>query len=69
MNRKRNWFNSSDNGLQGSALKGQALAGLLCDGRVRDFGELARQEPVIYYVGETTRWGGDVPMLFEANCS
>lgn len=46
----------------------QALAGLLCDGRVRDFGELARQEPVVYCVCETTRWGGDVLTPFKANC-
>ncbi len=46
----------------------QVVAGLLCDGRVRDFGELARQEPVVYSVGETARWGGDVLMPFKANC-
>ncbi len=46
----------------------QVLAGLLCDGRVRDFGDLARQEPVVYSVGETARWGGDVLMPFKANC-
>ncbi len=44
------------------------LAGLLCHGRVRDFGELARQEPVVYSVGKTARWGGDVLMPFKANC-
>ena len=51
-----------------SRLSNHRLAGLLCDGRVRDFGELARQEPVVYCVGETTRWGGDALMPFEANC-
>ena len=34
----------------------------------KPFGELARQKPLVYCVGETTRWGGDVLMPFEANC-
>ena len=50
-----------------SRLHNHKLAGLLCDGRIRDFGEMAERELSIYCKGETTRWGGDVLMPFAAN--
>jgi regulator of RNase E activity RraA len=34
-------------------------AGLLTDGRLRDFDELARYGFAAYCSGEATRWGGD----------
>ena len=50
-----------------SRLHNQGLAGLLCDGRLRDFHELAAYRFVTYCAGETTRWGGDRVMPFAAN--
>ena len=40
-----------------SRLQNHGLAGLLTDGRLRDFGELARYEPVFYCGGETVKAG------------
>jgi 4-hydroxy-4-methyl-2-oxoglutarate aldolase len=34
-------------------------AGVLTDGRLRDFDELARDDFAAYCSGEATRWGGD----------
>lgn len=43
------------------------LAGVLADGRIRDFDELAGYDFSIYCRGEATRWGGDVVTPFQAN--
>lgn len=43
------------------------LAGILTDGRLRDFDELARYDFAAYCAGETTRWGGDEVTPFQAN--
>jgi 4-hydroxy-4-methyl-2-oxoglutarate aldolase len=42
-------------------------AGVLTDGRLRDFDELARYDCVAYCSGEATRWGGDAVTPFMAN--
>jgi 4-hydroxy-4-methyl-2-oxoglutarate aldolase len=42
-------------------------AGVLTDGRLRDFDELARYDFVAYCSGEATRWGGDHVTPFQAN--
>lgn len=43
------------------------LAGVLADGRLRDFDELASYSFATYCRGEATRWGGDVVTPFQAN--
>jgi regulator of RNase E activity RraA len=43
------------------------LAGILADGRLRDFDELARYDFATYCRGEATRWGGDVVTPYQAN--
>jgi 4-hydroxy-4-methyl-2-oxoglutarate aldolase len=43
------------------------LAGVLTDGRLRDFDELARYDFAAYCSGEATRWGGDHVTPFQAN--
>ncbi|HEX6301785.1 MAG TPA: RraA family protein [Acidimicrobiia bacterium] len=43
------------------------LAGVLADGRLRDFDELAGYGFSTYCRGEATRWGGDVVTPFQAN--
>lgn len=43
------------------------LAGVLADGRLRDFDELAGYDFAAYCRGEATRWGGDVVTPFQAN--
>lgn len=43
------------------------LGGLLADGRLRDFDELAGYDFATYCRGEATRWGGDVITPFQAN--
>lgn len=43
------------------------LAGVLADGRIRDFDELAGYDLATYCKGEATRWGGDVVTPFQAN--
>ena len=42
-------------------------AGLLTDGRLRDFDELARYDFAAYCSGEATHWGGDRVTPFQAN--
>jgi 4-hydroxy-4-methyl-2-oxoglutarate aldolase len=42
-------------------------AGLLTDGRLRDFDELAGYDFAAYCSGEATRWGGDRVTPFQAN--
>jgi 4-hydroxy-4-methyl-2-oxoglutarate aldolase len=48
-------------------LQEHKLAGLLTDGRLRDFDELARYDFASYCSGEATRWGGDQITPFKAN--
>jgi 4-hydroxy-4-methyl-2-oxoglutarate aldolase len=43
------------------------LAGVLTDGRLRDFDELAGYDFAAYCGGEATRWGGDTVTPFQAN--
>lgn len=43
-----------------SRLHHHGLAGLLTDGRLRDFSELSEYNFVTWCRGETTKWGGDV---------
>jgi len=43
------------------------LAGVLADGRLRDFDELAGYSFATYCRGEATRWGGDVVTPFQTN--
>jgi 4-hydroxy-4-methyl-2-oxoglutarate aldolase len=43
------------------------LAGVLTDGRLRDFDQLATYECAIYCSGEATHWGGDAVTPFQAN--
>lgn len=50
-----------------SRVQNHALAGILADGRLRDFAELEHYDLAIYCRGETTRWGGDVITPYEAN--
>jgi 4-hydroxy-4-methyl-2-oxoglutarate aldolase len=48
-------------------LQEHGLAGVLTDGRLRDFDELARYDFAAYCSGEATRWGGDHVTPFQAN--
>jgi regulator of RNase E activity RraA len=48
-------------------LQEQMLAGVLTDGRLRDFDELAGYDFAAYCSGEATRWGGDHVTPFQAN--
>jgi 4-hydroxy-4-methyl-2-oxoglutarate aldolase len=48
-------------------LQEHRLAGVLTDGRLRDFDELAGYDFAGYCSGEATRWGGDHVTPFQAN--
>jgi regulator of RNase E activity RraA len=48
-------------------LQEHGCAGVLTDGRLRDFDELSRYDFASYCSGEATRWGGDVVTPFQAN--
>lgn len=50
-----------------SRVQNHRLAGILADGRLRDFAELEHYDLAIYCRGETTRSGGDVVTPYEAN--
>ncbi|KRE67692.1 dimethylmenaquinone methyltransferase [Arthrobacter sp. Soil736] len=54
-------------GTKFSRLQNRKLAGLLTDGRLRDFGELERYEPVFYCSGETVKAGTADLMPIAAN--
>jgi 4-hydroxy-4-methyl-2-oxoglutarate aldolase len=43
------------------------LAGVLTDGRLRDFDELTGYDFAAYCAGEATRWGGDEVTPFQVN--
>jgi len=49
-----------------SRLHNHGLAGILTDGRLRDFQQLAAYDFVSVCAGETTRWGGDEVTAYEA---
>ena len=42
-----------------SRVQNHRLAGIVADGRLRDFAELEHYDLAIYCRGEATRWGGD----------
>src|SRR5919106_5917299 len=48
-------------------LQEHGCAGVITDGRLRDFDELARYDFAAYCSGEATRWGGDQVTPFQAN--
>jgi regulator of RNase E activity RraA len=48
-------------------VENHGLAGILADGRLRDFAELRHYDLAVYCRGETTRWGGDSVTPHEAN--
>ena len=48
-------------------LQEDGCAGVLTDGRLRDFDELAGYDFAAYCSGEATRWGGDSVTPFQAN--
>jgi 4-hydroxy-4-methyl-2-oxoglutarate aldolase len=48
-------------------VQNHGLAGVLTDGRLRDFAELQDFDFAAYCSGEATRWGGDVVTPFQAN--
>jgi regulator of RNase E activity RraA len=52
-----------------SRVQNHRLAGVLTDGRLRDFAELQQSDLAIYCRGEATRWGGGVVTPYEANRS
>jgi regulator of RNase E activity RraA len=56
-------------GTKMSRVQNHRLAGILTDGRLRDFAELQQYDLAIYCRGEATRWGGDVVTPYEANRS
>ncbi|MEV6116004.1 RraA family protein [Streptomyces sp. NPDC052109] len=54
-------------GTKMSRLVGHGLCGVLADGRLRDFGQLAELGLAVYCRGEAFRWGGDKVTPVEAN--
>ena len=50
-----------------SRLENHKMAGVLCDGRLRDFDELASYDIAAYCKGETTRAGGNLIQPYTAN--
>jgi regulator of RNase E activity RraA len=58
---------SHGGGTKLSRLQNCGAAGVLADGRLRDFDQLAGYAFATWCRGETTRWGGDTVMPFAAN--
>lgn len=58
---------SHGGGTKLSRLHHHGLAGVLADGRLRDFDELREHRFATWCRGEATRWGGDTVMPFAAN--
>jgi 4-hydroxy-4-methyl-2-oxoglutarate aldolase len=58
---------SMGGGTKLARLQDHGCAGVLTDGRLRDFDELAQYDFASYCSGEATRWGGDTVTPFEAN--
>lgn len=51
-----------------SRLQNLGMAGVLTDGRLRDFNELGRYDFAAFCSGQTTRWGGDTVMPMAVQC-
>lgn len=58
---------SMGGGTKLARLQHHGCAGVITDGRLRDFDELARYEFAAYCSGEATRWGGGEVTPFLAN--
>ena len=58
---------SMGGGTKLSRLQYDGLAGVITDGRLRDFDELAEYDFAAYCAGEATRWGGREITPFQAN--
>jgi regulator of RNase E activity RraA len=58
---------SMGGGTKLSRLQDHGCAGVLTDGRLRDFDELAGYDFATYCSGETTKWGGGEVTPFQAN--
>jgi regulator of RNase E activity RraA len=58
---------SHGGGTKLSRLQHDGVAGVLADGRLRDFGQLGEYPFATWCRGEATRWGGDTVMPFAAN--
>ena len=58
---------SHGGGTKLSRLQNTDAAGVLADGRLRDFGQLGDYAFATWCRGEATRWGGDTVMPFAAN--
>src|SRR5207302_11484140 len=54
-------------GMKLSRLQHAGAAGVLADGRLRDFEQLGDYAFATWCRGEATRWGGDTVMPFAAN--
>ncbi|GMQ86106.1 MAG: RraA family protein [Acidimicrobiia bacterium] len=54
-------------GTKMSRVQNHGMAGILADGRLRDFDELAKYDFTTFCAGEATRWGGDAVTPFQAN--
>jgi 4-hydroxy-4-methyl-2-oxoglutarate aldolase len=58
---------SMGGGTKLSRLQNHGCAGVITDGRLRDFDELARYDFAAYCSGEATKWGGGEVTAFQAN--
>jgi 4-hydroxy-4-methyl-2-oxoglutarate aldolase len=58
---------SMGGGTKLSRLQDNGCAGVLTDGRLRDFDELARFDFAAYCSGQATKWGGGEITPFQAN--
>ena len=58
---------SHGGGMKLSRLQNSDAAGVLADGRLRDFDQLSSYAFATWCRGEATRWGGDTVMPFAAN--
>jgi 4-hydroxy-4-methyl-2-oxoglutarate aldolase len=58
---------SMGGGTKLSRLQNHGCAGVITDGRLRDFRELAGYDFATYCSGEATKWGGDEVTPFQAN--
>ena len=58
---------SMGGGTKLSRLQNHRCAGVITDGRLRDFDELARYDFAAYCSGEATKWGGGEVTPFQAN--
>lgn len=54
-------------GTKFSRLQNQGLAGILTDGRIRDFDELRKYDFAVFCRGEAVHWGGDTIMPYLVN--